>query len=254
MKVARFSILVFFLAALSTSADELGMLVEKVAKAYGGQAALEKAAVVREEGRVEAAMGATNPRPILRLFTRPMKLRVEVGPKEKPTEARILDGAKGWRGDKEVTGTSYQAMVLQATRLDLPLQLLLHKDRIVEKDAMEQGDKRLRLLELALEGGLKVSAGIDPDTGRILYSSGTTAAVPAATTPGTEAAGHGGATGSGGPTGPAKFETYYDDFRMVDGVLFAFKETNWAQGVKTADIVLSEIKLLKSAPPDAFRP
>jgi len=50
------------------------------------------------------------------------------------------------------------------------------------------------------------------------------------------------------------FETRYDDFRTVDGRLFAFKETNFASGTKTADIVLSKIELLKAPPPGAFKP
>jgi hypothetical protein len=46
----------------------------------------------------------------------------------------------------------------------------------------------------------------------------------------------------------------YDDFRTVDGRLFAFKETNCAGGTKTADIVLSKIELLKAPAPGAFKP
>jgi len=50
------------------------------------------------------------------------------------------------------------------------------------------------------------------------------------------------------------FETHYDDFRKADGLLFAFKEVNFASGTKTAETVLSKIELLKAAPEGAFEP
>jgi hypothetical protein len=37
-------------------------------------------------------------------------------------------------------------------------------------------------------------------------------------------------------------------------VLFAFKETNIAQGTKIAETVLSKVELLKAAPTEAFKP
>ena len=50
------------------------------------------------------------------------------------------------------------------------------------------------------------------------------------------------------------FETAYDDLRKVEGVLFAFKEINTAQGTKTAETILSKIEILKEVPEDTFRP
>jgi len=103
----------------------------------------------------------------------------------------------------------------------------------VEKEPMDYQGKRLRVVELPLEHGLAITAGLEPETGRILFSTGTTKA---------------------GSEGPMTFETRYDDFRTVDGHLFAFKETNFAGGTKTADIVLSKIELLKAPPPGVFSP
>jgi hypothetical protein len=219
-------------AALITSAvaaDGINGLVEKMGEAYGGRAALEKIATVRESGTVEAAMRMGSSGPVVRLFARPAKLRVEIG----TNEVRLVNGPKGWRNGKEVTGTQYEAMVLQAVRLDLPWQLLTHKDKLVEKEPQELDGKRLRVLELSLDNGLSVSAGIDPDTGRILRSSSDS---------------------NGGPTGGMNFETHYDYFRKVDGVLFAFKETNLVHGTKTANTALSKIELLKVTPEGVFEP
>jgi hypothetical protein len=156
-------------------------------------------------------------------------LRIQIGEGPKFSEVRVLNGAKGWRSGQEVTGVSYEAMVLQATRMDLPWLLMKNKTKLVDKGPLERDSRQLRLLELPLENGLSVSAGIDPMTGHILFSSGTT------------------------KTGSMTFETAYDDLRTVDGVLFAFKETNVAQGTKTAETILSKIEILKQVPEDAFK-
>jgi hypothetical protein len=211
------------------AADDGGSLVEKMGEAYGGRAALEKLGTVRESGTVQAAMRMGSSGPVMRLFARPLQLRVEVG----TNEVRLVDGPKGWRNGKEVKGMQYEAMVLQAVRLDLPWQLLTHKDKLVEKEPRELDGKRLRVVELPLENGLSVSAGIEPDTGHILWSSSDSA---------------------GGAMGGMNFETHYDDFRKVDGVLFAFKEVNFANGTKTAETTLGKIELLKSSPEGAFEP
>jgi hypothetical protein len=207
------------------AADDVGSLVDKMGEAYGGRTALEKTVAVRESGTVQAAIRMGNAGPVMRLFARPMKLRVEVG----TNEVRLVDGPKGWRNGREVTSMQYEAMVLQAVRLDLPWQFLTHKDKLIEKEAREMDGKRLRVVGLPLENGLSISAGIDPNTGRILWSSSDS-------------------------TGGANFETHYDDFRKTDGLLFAFKEINFANGTKTAETTLSKIELLKAPPEGAFEP
>ena len=227
-------LLICALAARPAAAGaDLGALVDKIAGAYGGRAALENLAAVRETGRVEAATRVGSSGPIVRTFTRPLKLRVEIGEASKPTEVRVLDGSTGWRNGKESAGVGYEAMVLQAVRLDLPFQLLSQRKVLVEKEPLDYQGKRLRIVELPLDHGLSVTAGIETETSRILFSTGTTTA---------------------GPTGPMTFETRYEDFRTVEGRLFAFKETNLAGGTKTAEILLSKIELLKDLPSGAFKP
>jgi hypothetical protein len=211
-------------------AEDAGAVIDKMVAAYGGQAALEKVAAIREEGKVEATMRVGSSGPIIRTYARQSKLRIQIGEGPKFTEVRVVNGAKGWRNGQESTGVSYEAMVLQSARLDLPWLLMKHKSKLVDKGPMERDGQRLQVFELPLENGLSVSAGIDPATGHILFSSGTTKA------------------------GSMTFETAYDDFRKVEGVLFAFKETNMAQGTKTAETFLSKIEILKEAPDDAFKP
>jgi hypothetical protein len=212
------------------AADDAGALVDKMVAVYGGEAALEKCAAIREEGKVEATMRVGSSGPIVRTYARPSQLRIQIGEGSKSTEVRVLNSAKGWRNGKEAAGVSYEAMVLQAARLDLPWLLMKNKNKLVAKGTVERNGKRLQMIELALENGLSVSAGIEPATGYILFSSGTT------------------------KTGSMTFETAYDDLRKVEGVLFAFEESNMAQGSKTAETILSKIEILKDAPEDAFRP
>jgi hypothetical protein len=220
----------FLALATPAVAEDSGVLVDKMVTAYGGQAALEKIAAVREEGKVEATMRVGSSGPIVRTYARESKLRIQIGEGPKFSEVRVLNGAKGWRNGQESSGVSYEAMVLQAARLDLPWLLMKNKTKLVDKGPVERDGRRLQVLELALENGLSVSAGIDPKTGQILFSSGTT------------------------KTGSMTFETAYDDLRKVEGVLFAFKEINTAQGTKTAETILSKIEILKEVPEDTFRP
>lgn len=214
--------------------ENLEALIDKVAAAYGGRASLEQIVAVRQTGRVEPATQSGKPGPISRTFARPLKLRVEVGDPAKPNEVRILNGASGWRNGKESnSGMGYEAMMLQAARLDLPFQLMSHRKELTEKDPEELQGKRLRVVQVPVEHGLSILAGIEPKTGHILFSKGTTSA---------------------GPSGPTMFETRYEDFRKTDGLLFAFKEINFAGDTKTAETMLSKIELLKSSPEEAFKP
>jgi hypothetical protein len=233
MKTSLVLIMSCSLAISRATAVDLGPLVEKVADAYGGRERLEKLAAIRETGTVTAASQVGSSGPIVRTFARPARLRIQVGQPEHPREVRVLDGAKGWRNGQAVTGMSYEAMLLQAIRLDLPFQLLTRQAKVVEKEPIDFQGKHLRVLELPLEHDLSVTAGIEPETGHILFSKGTTAS---------------------GAMGRMTFETQYDDFHTVDGLLFAFKETNLAGGAKTADTILLSIEMLKTAPEEAFQP
>jgi len=220
-------------ACSAAAAEDLSALVDKIANAYGGRAALENFTALRETGRVKPAASTGGSVPTVRTYARPLKLRVEIGAASKPGEVRVVDGEKGWRNGQESTGMGYEAMVLQAVRLDLPFQLLSQLKTLVEKETMDYQGKRLRVVELPLEHGLSIKAGIEPETGRILFTAGTT---------------------KSGSAGPMTFETRYDDFQTVEGRLFAFKETNFAGGTKTAEIVLTKVELLNAPPADAFKP
>jgi hypothetical protein len=121
-------------------------------------------------------------------------------------------------------------MILQAARLDLPLLLWRERARVVDRGEVVRDGARLRALAVPLPAGIELVAEIDPGTHRIVRSSGSV------------------------PLGGARveFATAYSDFRVVDGVLFAFREESWASGRHTGATVLSRVQTMSAAPPGTF--
>ncbi len=104
MKTVSVLFLLASIACSACAADDVASLVDKMASAYGGRQRLETLGAVRETGQVEAATQIGRSGPLLRVFARPLKLRVEIGADKSPKETRVLDGARAWRGGQPVTG------------------------------------------------------------------------------------------------------------------------------------------------------
>jgi hypothetical protein len=224
------------LLALAIAAEpapsKVGPLVDKVVEAYGGKAALEKYPVLVQEGYVAAHQAADVGR-LTRIFERPRRLRVTISYPGSVAEQRILDGPRGWRDGREVTGTPPQAaMILQAARMELPLSLLAGVDRLVDEGTVERDGKSLRALTLPLGDGLSVTAEIDAGSGRIVRA---VARMP-------------------GGVGSLEFVTAYSDFRKVSGTWVAFKEENFVQGRHSGTTEILTVEYLVEAPTGAFRP
>lgn len=225
------------LPAASFAADDLGELVNKTVEAYGGEEALRKAVAVRQTGRLTATMRGPKEGTLTRAYQRPDKLRVEVALAGEAGEIRVLDGARGWRQGKEATGMALDAMVMQAARLGLPLSLLDRKADLKDLGMVSRVGMELQALELPLRDGMVMTVEIDPATGRIRRS--------AARSP-RKGGMHGG--------GSVEFATGYDDFREAAGVLFAFKETNFAMGQHTGDTFIEKIEVMDALPETTFKP
>ncbi len=235
-RIAPFLGFLFFLAcAFSTAvaSDDIDRLVAQTVREYGGEKALRGASVVRHTGKVTSRMRRGASGSIVREFERPDKLRVVIQyPFE--TEVRVYDGKTGWRQGKVVTGPPLDAMVLQAARMALPLNLLDRKGDLVDRGRTAYEGKEVRTLELPLGNGLTLTVDIDPASGRIVRS-----------------------TGKGGDRGGGvslEFVTRYTEYRTVDGLLHAFREGNFANGFVTGETTLSKVEVLKSLPPGTFRP
>lgn len=194
-------------AALNTSLDDV---IARVMQAYGGAAAWEKVTSFRETGTVTPAMRPSEGK-LTREWQRPDKLRVEIVYPTN-TEVRAVEGEHGTQNGKEASGMGLDAMRLQAARLALP-ELLFEKRKALR-------DLGGNSIEIPISSSMTVVVDIDPETGRIIKS-----------------------------TGKAKdleFSTAYSDFRNVDGLLFAFREENSAQGTKTGTNQITKIEVIRS--------
>jgi hypothetical protein len=210
----------------------VGALVEKVIEAYGGKAALEKFPVMVQEGEVTAHQASDVGR-VLRIHESPRRLRVAIAYPGSPAEQRILDGARGWRDGREVSGTPpHVAMMLQAARMELPVSLLANLERLIDEGTVEREGKKLRALTLLLGDGLALTAEIDPGSGRILRA---VARMP-------------------GGVGNLEFVTAYSEFRKVSGVLVPFREENFVQGRHSGTTEIRTVEFLAEAPTGVFRP
>ena len=202
--------------------------------AYGGEVALAGASRMIQTGIVTSTMRSGASGRIVRLYERPVRLRVGIEYPQGESETRILDGGRGWRNGGVASGPMYQAMLLQAARLGLPAILLEFQASLQDLGEIERAGVRLRAVGLEFHQGLTVTAEIEPETGRILRSAGTI---------------------SGADGRPAlSFATEYSDFREIDGVLVPFREVNYAQGRRTGETQLDSVEFLQEIPAGSFRP
>ncbi len=185
-------------------------------EAYGGEEAIAAASAFMQIGEIVSTGRDRGAGRLLRAFHRPDKLRV------------------GWRGGRPVGGAMHLAMVLQAIRLDYPGFILAAPEQLAEADPVERDGQSFRVLVMDVGAGLTVAAEIDAETGRIHR---TIAHIPYERVP-----------------QGLEFVNEYSDFREVNGVLFAFRETTYAQGRHTADITLEEVNTFDVLPAEHFDP
>jgi hypothetical protein len=226
---------VLLLSAQAARAEDLPVdqLVSRTLQAYGGKEALGRAGALQLSGRVSSTMrkGATGT--ITIAYSRPDRLRVEIRFPDEPPEIRIVDGAKGWRGGKEAAGPLYDSMVLQAARFALPLSLEEHRAELHDLGAVDLDQKKLRRLELPLPGKGSVLVDVEPESGRILRTVGKMAAADGTS---------------------LEFVNVFDDFRTVDGLLFAYREDHVAMGKSTGVTTFESVRVVASLPSETFRP
>ncbi|HJT17271.1 MAG TPA: hypothetical protein VJ853_07780 [Thermoanaerobaculia bacterium] len=188
-------------------AASLQSLADKVIAAYGPW---QNVTAIRQTGRVVPAMRPDEGK-LTREWQRSDKLRVDIA-YPSHTEVRVVDGDHGTQNGKEASGMGLDAMRLQAARIAAPL-LLVEK----RKELRSAGENAI---EIPLDGKMSVTIEVDPASGHILKSIGRAEGI--------------------------EFTTSYTDFHTVDGLLFAFKETNTAMGTTTATNELTKIEVTRS--------
>jgi len=183
-----------------------GDLVDKIVNAYGGAAAWEKVESYHETGVVVPKMGGDKGE-LDRVWRRPNSLRVEIRYPHK-TELRDLRGDEGTINGKPAEAMFLQAMRLQQARLSLPLLLVQKRSVLKVVDASH--------IEVPLDHDMTLTVEVD-GSGRIVKTIGK-------------------ATG-------IEFSTTYSDFKTVNGLLFAFREENTAQGMGTGDNEIGKVEI-----------
>ena len=231
MKITRCIVAVMLcLCGHAALADVDGLLL-KIAEAYGGQERIAEVNAWQQTGTTFSVLRGEEGR-IVRSFQYPDHLRVEIR-YDQDAEIRILAGPSAWKQGKPAEGIFYSAMLLQAARLGLPSILFEHRQLVRDAGVMVgRKGHELQALELDFHGNYRIQVGIDPATGRILESRGII-------------------SGNGSAM---EFGTAYDDFRLQDGRLFAFRETHYAMGRETGYTTIQNIEIRSELPHELFNP
>jgi hypothetical protein len=210
----------------------LDALLAEVAEAYGGTEIIMSTHAVRLSGTTYSVMRGTSG-PIERAYEHPDKLLVEIAYAGQTPERRVIKGDRGWRQGQPVGGPFHDSMVLQASRMALPRILFDRRAELVDHGTVETDDLlRERVLEVPLAEGLRLFVTVDSGTGRIHRSAGVMA------------------------MGDSRmsFGTSYEDFRMHEGRLVAFREIHVVGERTTGHTVIEKISFPDDIPDSVFAP
>lgn len=221
--------------ASRAAGDDVGQTIAGVLAAYGGEQALQQVTSYAMRGRIEntgRARGATT----FRTFQRPDRLKIVIH-YPMAVEVRILDGTKGWQREasgtyRQAEGSVLAAMTLQAARADVPWILAEHRAEVRAIPPLEQKGYTYPGLGLALGDGLELRVYVDRQTHLAAVTESVLRAGDLDTS----------------------FRTIYADYRRVDGVMFAFREENFASGQHTGSTFVSDVTVNPELGPTTFSP
>lgn len=216
---------------VSEATADVSHWLHKLSQAYGGKQQILNAKAFQQYGVSFSTMRGGEGK-MTRSYRHPDHLRIAIDYGKVGSELRLLAGPHSWKQNQSVGEPFYSAMILQATRLGLPAVLFEHKQHV--KDGGEYKNKQgktLHLLELRFHKHNHIAVGIDPQTGRITEST-STLSIQAFN---------------------MQFGTRYDDYRKVNGRLFAFKETHFVMGRQTGYTNLDRI-VIEALPDKLFYP
>jgi hypothetical protein len=221
--------------ALSDEAGRISSLVDKVIDTYGGREAIEGMHSLHLRGKIEAFM--LHDRGTYELwFGRGRKLRVEAK-YQHAWEVRILNGERGYRSSdtlplEEVFGPRYFAMVYQYKHLDILHDLMkgTYQIRPAGKSSLNGSD--VEVLRLKDSEGTVMDVAIEPRTSLIVKVTGYFSAENKKT----------------------ELSAEFSDFRKVGALLFPFRITNYAGGMRIARTVIDEYSLNPDIADSLFGP
>jgi hypothetical protein len=212
--------------------EDAEALLERVAEAYGGLETIQSTHAVRLTGTTYSVMRNASG-PIVRAYEHPDKLLVEIAYEGQTPERRVIMGGLGWRQGQPVSGPFHKSMVLQAARMALPRILFDRREELIDHGMVNAEDvPDGRVLEVPLAEGLRLFVTIDPGSGRIRRSVGVMA------------------------MGESRmsFGTSYEDFRMHEGRLVAFREIHVVGERTTGHTEVETISFPDDIPDAVFSP
>jgi len=207
-------------------------LVDQVIKAYGGQEIWNNTQGILQSGTIHSQRRGASGQ-IERSYQHPHRMRIDIRYSASDTELRQLDGELAWKDAKPASQPYMLATRLQAARLGAPQLLLDNREGIRDLGMIQSGtSKGLHRLEIPLALGLKLILEIDPQSGHILHSRGLMT--------------------MGGQA--LEFSASYEDFRMIEGRLVAFREHHYAMGGYIGYTQLDKVQFVSTFPDHSFHP
>ncbi|MFC1684711.1 hypothetical protein ACFL0R_04460 [Pseudomonadota bacterium] len=207
-------------------------LVDQVIQTYGGQEIWNNTQGILQSGTIHSQRRGTSGQ-IVRGYQHPHRMRIDIRYSASDTELRQLDGELAWKDAKPASQPYMLATRLQAARLGAPQLLLENRADVKDLGMIQSGtNKGLHRIEIPLELGLKLILEIDPQSGHILHSRGLMT--------------------MGGQA--LEFSASYEDFRMIEGHLVAFREHHYAMGGYIGYTQLDKVKFVSTFPNHSFHP
>lgn len=216
---------------LSHASETTYSLINNIIEAYGGEEVWRNVVGFKQSGRTYSErlqiFGKTE-----RIYAHPNRMRIAIDYNADEKELRQLDGNNGWSHGKAAHPAFVKAARLQAFRLALPLLLLDHKENIEDLGLRDDDGKPHRGLRLQLDGGLQILMDVNLQTNHIVASWGML-----------DMEGQ-----------RLEFATIYEDLRIIDGKLVAFREEHYAMSGYIGYTELESTQFMKAFPAGTFAP
>ena len=212
---------------------QLKKTVNSVLEAYGGREYILKVRTVSAHGRIDDFLRKSSGG-YARTMRRPGELRIDIMP-ERGGEVRILSNNNGIQGSGQNLRTSnpisISSMRYQYGYLDLPMSLADGTAKAKHKGIKELHGRPMEVMHVDLDDAPSLTVYIDLETHLIRRVE---------------------AKFDMGAMGSSLLGTEYDDFRVVDGVLFPFKLYNYAGGNNISVLSIVRLTVNHAIPKDTF--
>lgn len=227
MKISTHGLLLSLALLVGGSAaagEPVQQALDKVASAYGAT----PPAAIRQTGTTTSFTRGNGA--LRRLFRAPDRFRSEIS-YASGSEMRTLRGAMAWNQDVPANAALRGAIALQAARIALPWNMLALKSGIVDKGVESNAEgKTVQIIEFQVEPQLRMTVGIEIESGHIVRSLGVMTFRDQT----------------------VEFATHYSDFRSHDGRTYAAREEQFATGRHIGYSIIDKVEYPETLPDSAF--